>query len=122
MSSRVPATERVKRGFTEKLEQLPEKVQRVLKALAEEFDEIILIGSYSRGSWADDSDVDVGIRSCNYEKNQEIGKRYLELYDFKVDALDWNYAINHKGARKLGKDLKLEEIENGWNKRSDTES
>ena len=122
MSSKVPAYERQKRGYTEKLEQLPEEVQKVLKALVLEFDEIILVGSFARGSWADDSDVDVGIKDFGYEKNQSLKERYLKEFEVKVDGLDWDYAINHKGAKKLSKDLKLKEIENGWNKGTHTKS
>ena len=59
MSSSVPRSERVRRGETRSLDDVPEHVSSIVSNIANEYGWCILRGSYWRGNWAEDSDVDV---------------------------------------------------------------
>lgn len=70
-------------------ENLPDDVQKCLQQLANQFGQIALWGSYLKGNWADDSDLDVRIKEPKIWAKpiaQNIGNRW----GLKIDVFAWS--------------------------------
>lgn len=88
MSSKTPKSERIKRGKTESLKDLPPNVRGCLLQLADQFGEVGLWGSYLKGVWAEDSDLDVRVKSPRawaLVPAQLIG----DEWGLKIDIFPW---------------------------------
>lgn len=85
----MPRSERERRGTTTSLDQLPAHVADCLRHLARQFGEVRLWGSYERGNWADDSDLDVRIREPRAWAHP-IATRIGARHGLKVDVFSWH--------------------------------
>lgn len=59
MSSSVRFKDRIQRGKTTSIQDLPPKIQELVIELKEKFGGVGLYGSYWKGYWAEDSDIDI---------------------------------------------------------------
>lgn len=94
MSSKVPKGEREQRGSPGNLSELPHKISNILLEMLKRYDQVVLYGSYGRGNYADDSDVDIGLPNVGTER-LKLMKELTNEFGMKIDISDIIYAKNH---------------------------
>lgn len=79
---------RKKREAPKEIADFPQHIQDVLNTLIRNFGEIGIYGSYQKGTWVSDSDLDVGIKDCNI--NRIIVKSISKFYNIQIDCIEIN--------------------------------
>lgn len=86
MSSKISKRNRVQRGETKRLEDLPVEIQEIIEKIRKvgNFGKIGIFGSYRKGNWAEDSDLDIAVN--NYSTYKAVIDNIAKFHNIKIDG------------------------------------
>ena len=100
MSSSVPKSKRVKRSPRLSLSDFTADEVSVIEAVKQSFSatEVVVFGSRARGDWAEDSDLDIGVRGYNPSLHRSLLTVLRDRLPIKLDLQKFDAALTHNGA------------------------
>jgi len=100
VSSIVPKSKREQREQRSKIEDFDANELIVINTIKSAFsvNEVVVLGSRARGNWAEDSDIDIGVKGYSNQKHKKMIATLTERLPIKPDLFRFEAALTHKGA------------------------
>jgi len=86
------------RGEQNGIDNYPNNIKNIIIELFKTNKEIGIFGSYKKGNWVEDSDLDIGLN--DYKSQIDKIKELSELHAVKIDCIeirDWMLIIKNNG-------------------------
>lgn len=96
MSSSVARRDRIQKDPRINLGDFSDEEIEIIEAARNWFPgSVAVIGSRARGNWAEDSDIDLGVKGYNSVLHRRVVDRLNSLFDIKVDLFKYEHALTH---------------------------
>lgn len=79
---------RIQRGSPKSLDNLPVRIQKIIKSIYTTCGSVWLFGSYAKWDWTDDSDLDIWVK--DYRVYSKIIRQIWDYNWIKIDCNELN--------------------------------